>query len=444
MPLSDIAVVNISLATAGISQTGFGTAMILGYPSGWVERSRTYSSITGVAADFATTTPEYKAANAYFSQNPHPEQLVIGRGTLKPTMIFKVTVASVANSQKYSVVLNGTQYDVTSDGTATNDEIITLLQAALAAPATAAGFTAAVGGAGPSTFLTLTGNAAGNWASFYPTDPALLSLQQTTTNPGVATDLDAIEAENPNWYALITLYNSSAIVTAAAAWAESKIKLYCAQVIDSEAATVAESIATDVADLLKTSAYARTFDIYHPDCGQFNDASWLGNVLPYAPGSETWRGKTLAGVAALDLTAPFKLTETWRTNLKAKNCNYYYTLAGRNITAEGEVASGEWIDTIRGRDWLQIRLQEEVALAVMNAPKVPYTDQGINLLDNVIRAQLQRAVDVGFLASYTVSVPTAASQAPVDRAARILRNYTFTAPIQGAIHLMYITGTLTS
>jgi hypothetical protein len=166
MPLSDIAVVNIILGTGGLSQTGFGTGMILGYPTGWVERSRTYTSITGVAADFATTTPEYKAANAYFSQNPRPEQLVIGRGTLKPTMIFKITVATVANSQKYSVVLNGTQYDVTSDASATNDEIIILLQAALAAPATAAGFTAAIGGAGPSTFLTLTGNAAGNWASF--------------------------------------------------------------------------------------------------------------------------------------------------------------------------------------------------------------------------------------------------------------------------------------
>ena len=72
--------VQISLQTGGLTQQGFGTAMILGYPTGWTERSRTYSSITGVAADFAVSTPEYKAANAYFSQSPRPEQLVIGRG----------------------------------------------------------------------------------------------------------------------------------------------------------------------------------------------------------------------------------------------------------------------------------------------------------------------------------------------------------------------------
>ena len=446
MPLSDIANVTISLQTGGLSQTGFGTGMILGYSmTGWVERSRTYSSIAGVAADFAATTPEYKAANAYFSQTPHPEQLVIGRGTLKPSMVFKLTVASVLNSQKYSVNLNGTQFDYTSDGTATNDEIILGLQTAITAAATAAGFTAAVAGVAPATYLTVTGAAAGNWCSFFVTDPGLLTLLQTTTNPGVATDLDAIVVENDDWYALLTLFNSSACVLAAAAWSESKLKIYAAQVTDSEIATVAESIATDIADALKTAAYFRTLAMYHPENGQFVDAAFLGRLLPYQPGSETWRGKTLAGISAMGFTPPYKMTETWRTNIKAKRCNYYYVFANRNITAEGVVASGEWIDTIRGRDWLQVRLQEDVALAVLNSAKVPYTDPGIAKLDNAIRGRLQIAVEVGFLApGFTVVVPTAASQAPADRAARILRGYSFNAQIAGAIHLFNITGGLTS
>ena len=445
MPLSDIANVTIRLETGGISQVGFGTAMILGYSmSGWTERTRTYSSMTGVAADFAATTPEYKAANAYFAQQPHPEQLVIGRGTLKPTMAFKVTVAAVNNSQKYSVNLNGTQFDYTSDGTATNDEIILGLQTAITAAATAAGFTAAVAGVAPATYLTVTGAAAGNWCSFFVTDPGLLTLLQTTTNPGVATDLDAIVVENDDWYALLTLFNSSACVLAAAECAESKLNIYAAQVTDSEIATVAESIATDIADALKTASYFRTLAMYHPENGQFADAAFLGRLLPYSPGSETWRGKTLGGISALGPTVPYKMTETWRTNIKAKNCNYYYTLAGRNITAEGVVSAGEWIDTIRGRDWLQVRMQEDVTLAVINAAKVPYTDPGIAKIDNVIRARLQLAIEAGFLASFTVVVPTAAAQTLADRAARILRGYSFNAQIAGAIHLVYITGSLSS
>ena len=39
---------------------------------------------------------------------------------------------------------------------------------------------------------------------------------------------------------------------------ESKLKIYAAQVTDSGIATVAEFIATDIADALKTAAYFRT------------------------------------------------------------------------------------------------------------------------------------------------------------------------------------------
>ena len=146
----------------------------------------------------------------------------------------------------------------------------------------------------------------------------------------------------------------------------------------------------------------------------------------------------------MSTTPPYKMTATYQTNLTAKNANFYYTIAGRNITAPGKVAAGEWIDTIRGRDWLQVRIQEAVALVTMNADKIPYTDPGIGRIDSEVRAVLARAVANGFLASYTVTVPTAASQTLVDKAARILRGYSFVAPIQGAIHLAHITGTLTN
>ena len=78
----------------------------------------------------------------------------------------------------------------------------------------------------------------------------------------------------------------------------------------------------------------------------------------------------------MSTTPPYKMTTTYQNNLTAKNANFYYTIAGRNITAPGKVAAGEWIDTIRGRDRLQVRIQERVALVTMNADKIPYTDPG--------------------------------------------------------------------
>ena len=46
---------------------------------------------------------------------------------------------------------------------------------------------------------------------------------------------------------------------------------------------------------------------------------FLGRLLPYQPGSETWRGKTLAGISAMGFTPPYKMSETYRTNIKAKS-----------------------------------------------------------------------------------------------------------------------------
>lgn len=443
MGLEQIVSIAISLQSSGLSQQGFGTPLILGYTPTWVERARTYSDIDGVGADFATTTPEYRAAAVLFSQNPRPEQLVIGRGANKPTQRYKISVATVANNRAYSVSVNSTAYTFTSDPTATNDEIAAGIQAAIAAACTAAGATAAVAGAAGTQYVEVTGNAAGNWFSLSVGDIAYLKLVQDHADPGIAADLAAIKLENNDWYALGTMFNSGACIVAAAGFAESNGKLYVAATADSEVATVAESLATDVAKLLKTAAYFRTAAIYHHSPIAFADMAWLGRCLPLTPGSEMWAFKTLATVPASTLT------DTHKTNIAAKYANYYAAIAGRNMTLganNGGVVSGnEFIDTIRFRDWLQARLQERLVLLLATVDKIPYTDAGIAQVENQVRAQLDDGITAGGIAPepYTVTVPKAAAAAPADRAARILRNVKFSARLAGAIQKIVIQGVLT-
>lgn len=437
MPLSDIVDVQITTLTGGVAQAGFGVPFILGYKALFIERIRFYTDPDGVATDFATTTPEYRAAAVAFSQNPRPERIAIGRGLLPPTQRFDYYVVNVVNSQKYSIMVGATQVDFTSDASATNDEIIAGLQAAAAAVATALGFTASVQGVVGSTFLRILGNAAGNWMDTEVLDLNYLKVEQNHADPGVATDLAQIKLIDNSWYGLLTLYNSKAYVSAAAGWTEANEKLYIAASLDSEIATVAEGSATDIAKTLKTSAYFRTALFYHQNNGKFADAAWAGLVLPFDPGSETWKFKTLAGVPATVLTT------TWQTNITNKLCNFYYTIAGRNITAEGKVSSGEFIDVIRFRDWLKARLQERIFLMLANARKVPYTDAGIALVEAEVRAQLREGVDVGGLVDgFTVIVPKAATVNPADKAARILRNVKFNAQLAGAIHAVKINGVI--
>jgi hypothetical protein len=439
MPLSDIVSVIISLQSGGITQAGFGLAMILSNTATFPERIRFYNDIDGVAADFATTTGEYKAAAALFGQNPCPERVAIGRAANKPTQKFEIKITTVANSTKYSFSFLGVQYDYTSDSTATNDEIATGLEAAVNAAATAAGFTSSLQGASGSKFVQILAAAAGNWASASVLDLTYLSIAQTHADPGVAADLAAIKLIDNTWYAIITLANSKAYVLAVAGFAESNEKLYLCTLQDSAVATDAFSGATDVAKTANASAYFRTAGIYHPDGGSFADSAWLGRCLPLDPGSETWMFKTLAGVAVTTLTG------TQQTNIQDKKCNIYYNVAGRNITAEGVVFSGEFIDVVRFRDWLKARMQERIALALFNANKIPYTDEGIAVIEAEVRAQLREGVNVGGLVdNFTVSVPKAASVSPADKAARLLRNVKFTAQLAGAIHKVIISGTITA
>ena len=67
------------------------------------------------------------------------------------------------------------------------------------------------------------------------------------------------------------------------------------------------------------------------------------------------------------------LTTTERTNLEAKNVNFLSTLAGVNITRYGIACGGDYIDIMRGTDWLAARIQERVYTLLLNNDKLPYT-----------------------------------------------------------------------
>jgi hypothetical protein len=55
----------------------------------------------------------------------------------------------------------------------------------------------------------------------------------------------------------------------------------------------------------------------------------------------------------------------------------YTTRGGVNVTEDGVVASGEYIDIIRGIDWLESRLEVAIFTNLVNKRKIPYDDGGI-------------------------------------------------------------------
>lgn len=364
----------------------------------------------------------------------------VANGVVDPVNTFQLAT-SKANA------LAGTELLITTDGTGTqtlrrsqNDVIIAQLQQGLNA-VTGKNFTAVqIVGVGETDYLEATGDATGNWFSLEASVVGSLKIEQTHAAPAtaLATDLDAVQLEQSNWYGFITLYNSDAYVKAAAAWAETQVKIYICDLSNSETATLASG-GGDTADDLKVLAYARTSVAYHPSPADMFGAAWFGRMLPIEPGQDDWKFKTLSGVN------PTTTTSTHRTNLRAKKANWYQTLAGRNVTMEGTTCDGDFIDNTRGLDWLEDDMSKGVYGALVAAGKVPFTDQGVALIENEVRASLDRAVSRGILTNNpepVVTVPKVSAIADSDKALRLLPDVKFSCSLAGAVHKVQVQGTV--
>lgn len=189
---------------------------------------------------------------------------------------------------------------------------------------------------------------------------------------------------------------------------------------------------------LKDLGYNRTFIVYSPQAEEETpEAALFGRMLTTVPGSETWAYKNLKGITPHLYTALDALT------LNSDYANYYALVAGSGVTINGRMVGGEYIDVIHGLDWLEQYMKENVFLMLKSAPKIPFTDQGIGLVENTIRGSLKDAVDRGIInEDFTVTVPKVNTVSIIDKGNRFLPGAKFTATKTGAIHTVRIEGTV--
>jgi len=446
--ISNYVNLTITRNSVGVARASFDVPAILAYPASWgaSERSRSYTDIAGVTADFVIGTPENLAATAMFSQNPAPSKIKILRGTLKPTLLYAISVATVTNSQLYSINVVGPTYSgtasFTSDGTATNDEIAAGLVTALNNVAGNNYLAATTGSAGSLT-ITVTADNPGDWFSLElaVANYGDLRMQVTHADPGVATDLNAIRNVDSDWYALVTLYNSKAYVGAVATWMETQIGIYFADVVDTSIPTIAVASADDPAEDLFDLAYERSSTWWHPRPASMLAAAEVGRCIPLEPGSVNFANKTLSGVAAVSLTS------TQRDHVTERNCNSYESVAGVGQTYTGTMAkTNQWIDVTRNLDWVRDDMTKSVFEALAENNIVPYTDEGVAIIEGKVRASLLRAANKGIAdrATIVVTVPKVADAAGADKTARILRNVKFSFTLQGAVNKVFVVGTVSA
>jgi Protein of unknown function (DUF3383) len=441
MPLSDIVTVNITSTTATPTQPGFGTPLIAAYHTVFSPRVQTYNYLTDLtSAGFLTNSPVYLAATKLLEQSPSVTQFKVGRRASEYTQTYTLTVEDTTAGDYYNFLIGGTACNVAAvsgNANATANAIANAINAA--APA---GMNTCTATAGVVTVTALAGKLVDFQNDNSGTNPFMskLYLKNTTADPGLTADLNAIYTADNNWYGLLLDSESAAEVANAAAWAEVNKRLFVFSSSDSAICNSADS--TDIFTTLQTSAYTHTVPLFvGNEMLSYGGAGWMGNRFPFLPGSDTWAFKTIAGLAADPLNS------TQIHAVENKDGSVYTSLAGLNITQFGKVSSGQWADIERFTDWLVANLQINVYGLLANNSKIPFTDGGIDAIRAVIMQVLQQGINQGGLAANpapSVMVPTAASVSAANFNSRNLPNVNFTATLAGAIHSTVINGSLST
>lgn len=269
--------------------------------------------------------------------------------------------------------------------------------------------------------------------------PTKLTLIPDGLGSDLPETLDLAVDDTNDWYVVAASSDTAADIVAISGWVDdnkgSNPKLYFVQTDDPN--TLDSSDATDPASV-EMAAQADRSSVWYKADGDQVVAGILGKCLPTVPGSITWSDKNLVGIT------PDKFTGLEKSAAFDKRCNLYYEIANVAVTRKGQTA-GEWIDVMRGVDWIQAQMQLQVFTFIQSQPKVPYIQSGLDSIENVIRNVLDEATANGILSPDTpfkVNMPTIDQIPAIDKANRLLQGVTFEGTVAGAIQKVIIQGTV--
>lgn len=438
MSIDDILDLSIAVDSQFPAKAGFGVPLLVAYHTG-ANMFDMYKSLTDVADDHDVNSAPYLMARAAFSQQPRPKTIAIGKRLTSPTMIVTLTPKNVSASKVYAfnfVSALGVVTPVSASGaTATIVAAAWAVQLAGIVGATAAAATGV---------LTITAGAAGSYFNVTGLpDLNVIAVENTTADPGLTADLNAIyDVDSTTWYGFSLDSESKAEILAAAAWTEPLQKIHLYNSSDSKIAD--NTISTDVASSLKAAAYARTAGLFaQSNMRDYRALALMSKMFTTIPGASTWYYQTLAGITV------DKIKGGDVAKIAAKNIGVYLVTANLNATDRIKTGSGEFLDVVVGRDALYAQLGETIWGYIYSASnsggKVPFTDGGIKVIQGLILGVLNAFGDSGFLdkgSPFTVNFPRAKDIDPSDKAARHLPGGTFGATMQGAIHTLELRGIL--
>jgi hypothetical protein len=482
LSINNLVTVSINLSPAAAQAQNLSAMLVLGNSPviDPVVRMETFTSETDVAAAFGTSAPEYLAAELWFSQQPQPSTISIGRwvqtasigqlfcGVLTPTYTLPATWAAIT-AGNFQVAIDGVGPSaigpINFAGVTTMAGVAAKIDTALNAVFSGATCTydpiynrfvldgVLTGPSGDVSFLTAGGVTD---ISGFMEGLASDAVNGAYTVAGLAAESAVTAAAlfdsqfGQQWYALDmpTITADSDHLAVAAYINATSTNKHVYGYTTQESGVLVPNNNSNLPYQMKQLNYNRSIGQYSSS-SIYAIASLLGRILTvdYTANNSaiTVAYKGEPGVQAETLSQPQYAA------LLSYNCNAFMAFNDGTANIQpGVVASGLYFDAITGTDNFAVTLQNAVYNALYTSPtKIPQTDTGVHTLLTVIDSVCSQFVQDGVIAPgtwtvggfgslaqgqflptgfYTFATPIAQQQ-QAQRAARI------SPPIQIAIKL---------
>jgi hypothetical protein len=248
-----------------------------------------------------------------------------------------------------------------------------------------------------------------------------------------ADDWLGVEANiTKGWRQLVVVNGGASSTTATTPAAISTIieaakteKMYFANIDMPENLSSAQAAVTDK-DRTIQFYYTATEDVPVPV------AALAGEIGGLTPGAYTVNNMTLKGLT------PLELSEDDISNIHGINGITFVLSAGDGVCSEGKTSSGEYIDIVDGNDYVKQQLEYRTQKVFNTNLKVPYTNNGIALLESAAIGVMQDAQNKGIVDSFEVTYALRENTTAEDRAARRYFGGNCVYTMQGAVHTVEI------
>lgn len=403
LPLSIIANVTVVVSTPQVSAPTYNTGLIIGptvvpnpTPANRVQmflQSNYTTAMTGPGGGYTINSPEFIAAQMYFSQSPAPQSVYIGRRD--GTAIETVTVGA-----------GGTNYVV--------GDLVSVLQSG------ASGAILAVGTIGTNGVVTSLNTIPGSQGTGYSVASSLTTTGGSGT--GLTVNITAIgesylEASiacrqaNSLWYPFMCCGATKADHIAISNWVLSQVgTVYFGNTSDP---AVASGTPGNVLLTLYGANSKRTWMQYATTQGGYpNQIYFVAAVMGQAMASNT-QTQNSAFTEKFSGGVPLEAVYTEPLNINqiqaiegqvpgmGPNGNLYLNYGGAfNILEQGTMmAPLVFFDQVLNLDMLATNIQYAVLNALTSSPKIPQTDAGQQILIQAVEQACDQMVNIGFIAA---------------------------------------------